>query len=153
MGGVGQSARSVKVARSTDQWVQRAYGVKLIALWICARTPADMYPGDPFSPAWDPDLEANPCLHEGGVKVLTDCPEPEPSPTDPISPSPCLVPPAQPHIVPAPPPPPMPHQLVAQPKGWGRLADARGPPLYLFAEGSATSGVFGVGPARNTPMQ
>ena len=27
----------VTVPRNTDQWVQRAYGVRLIALWVCAR--------------------------------------------------------------------------------------------------------------------
>ena len=40
----------VKVPRPTDQWVQRAYGVKLRALWLCCRTPEEMYLGDPSYP-------------------------------------------------------------------------------------------------------
>ena len=39
----------VKVSRSTNQWVQLAYGVKLVALWICGRTADDMCPGDPIA--------------------------------------------------------------------------------------------------------
>ena len=50
----------VRVPRTTDQWVQRARGVRLAALWLCGRTAADMQPGAPVSLVWKPLLEANP---------------------------------------------------------------------------------------------
>jgi len=50
----------VRVPRKTDQWVQRARGVMLVALWLCGRTPSEMQEGDAVLPAWDPELEANP---------------------------------------------------------------------------------------------
>ena len=50
----------VKVPRKTDQWVQRARGVRLAALWVCGRAKDDMHEGDAVSRRWVPGLEANP---------------------------------------------------------------------------------------------
>jgi len=50
----------VKVSRKTDQWVQPARAVHLVALWLCGRTTAEMRKGDQVSLAWRPKLEANP---------------------------------------------------------------------------------------------
>merc|ERR1712039_81527 len=51
---------AVKATTKTDQWVQPANTVRLVALWVCARTAADMQDGDAVAPSWDPLLEANP---------------------------------------------------------------------------------------------
>ena len=72
----------VKVPRPTDQWVQRAYGGKLIALWIRCRTSDEMCLGDPFIPFWDPEKQANPCIHEWGTRHAQACMEPETSLAD-----------------------------------------------------------------------
>merc|ERR1711971_1211135 len=53
-------AEAVKVPRKTDQWVQPASAVRLVALWICARTSADMQDGSAVSRGWNPIKEANP---------------------------------------------------------------------------------------------
>ena len=50
----------VKVVRRTDQWVQPAEGVRLMALWLCGRNCKDMRQSDELSVSWDPELEANP---------------------------------------------------------------------------------------------
>ena len=53
-------AHRVKVPRKTDQWVQRAHGVRLAALWLCGRTMENMREGDEVATHWVPELEANP---------------------------------------------------------------------------------------------
>ena len=50
----------VKPKRQTDQWVQKAAGVQLVALWFCGRTANEMRNSDPVACTWDPELEANP---------------------------------------------------------------------------------------------
>ena len=44
----------------TDQWVQPARSVQLIALWVCGRTAEQMINGDEMALKWDPQMEANP---------------------------------------------------------------------------------------------
>ena len=44
----------------TDQWVQPARPVQLIALWVCGRTAEQMINGDEMALKWDPQMEANP---------------------------------------------------------------------------------------------
>jgi hypothetical protein len=46
--------------KGTDQWIQRARGVRLAALWVCGRSVNDMQAMEPFSSSWDPELEAHP---------------------------------------------------------------------------------------------
>eukprot|EP00927_Polykrikos_kofoidii_P017380 TRINITY_DN17910_c0_g1_i1.p1 TRINITY_DN17910_c0_g1~~TRINITY_DN17910_c0_g1_i1.p1 ORF type:complete len:1126 (+),score=162.57 TRINITY_DN17910_c0_g1_i1:197-3574(+) len=53
-------AERVKAPRQTDQWVQRASGVRLAALWLCGRVAGQMCEGDAVSRTWDPELEAHP---------------------------------------------------------------------------------------------
>ena len=49
-----------RVPRPTDQCVQRAGGVHLVALWLCGRSKEHMQNGDAVAKAWSPELEANP---------------------------------------------------------------------------------------------
>ena len=46
--------------RNTDQFIYKARGVHLKALWLCGRTADQMRQGDPVSRRWDAELEANP---------------------------------------------------------------------------------------------
>ncbi len=53
--------RRVKPPRQTDQWIQDADSVRLVALWICGRTSDQMRSADTVSlQAWDPQNEAYP---------------------------------------------------------------------------------------------
>ena len=47
-------ADRVKVKHRTDQWVQRARSVHLVALWLCGRTSAEMHLGDEVTLSWQP---------------------------------------------------------------------------------------------------
>lgn len=53
-------ADRVIVPHQTDQWVQRARSVRLVALWLCARRACEMHAGDAYSLEWSPMREANP---------------------------------------------------------------------------------------------
>ena len=44
----------------TDQWVQPARAVQLVALWVCGRSAEQMEYGDEMALKWDPQMEANP---------------------------------------------------------------------------------------------
>jgi len=44
----------------TDQWVQPAHAVQLVALWVCGRSAEQMEYGDEMALKWDPQMEANP---------------------------------------------------------------------------------------------
>ena len=50
----------VRVPRRTDQWVQRARSVKLVALWVFGSRVEDLRAGDSVQESWVPDMEANP---------------------------------------------------------------------------------------------
>ena len=50
----------VKPRQKTDQWVFRATGVRLAALWVCGRTADEMVDGEAVARVWDPLLEAHP---------------------------------------------------------------------------------------------
>ena len=55
---VDRTRRVIK--NDTDQWVQREDSVRLVALWLCGRRHEEMTPGEEFSEAWNPMLEASP---------------------------------------------------------------------------------------------
>ena len=53
--------KAVKLKKRTDQWAYLSEGVKITALWICARASTQMVDGDAVSiVGWNPLLEANP---------------------------------------------------------------------------------------------
>ena len=53
--------KAVKLKKRTDQWAYPSEGVKITALWICARASTQMVDGDAVSiVGWNPLLEANP---------------------------------------------------------------------------------------------
>ena len=62
----------VKVKRRTNQWVQKAAGVQLVALWFCGRTANEMRNSDPVACTWDPELEANPNSNDWISRVTED---------------------------------------------------------------------------------
>merc|ERR1712137_534984 len=52
----------VIVPRKTDQWVQSASSVRLIALWLCGRTANELENSTEVALSWQPEQEANPLL-------------------------------------------------------------------------------------------
>lgn len=59
----------MKVRRRTDQWVQPARSVQIVALWLCGRTSEEMRGGDPIAKSWNPKHEANPFSKEWLTRV------------------------------------------------------------------------------------
>ena len=58
--------KAVKLKKGTDQWAYPSEAVKITALWICARTSAQMVDGDAVSiVGWNPLLEVNPHAPRG----------------------------------------------------------------------------------------
>lgn len=57
----------VPVMQRTDQWVNHARSVRLVALWLSCRTKTDMLPGDEVSRVWNSKHEANPTCAEWQV--------------------------------------------------------------------------------------
>ena len=51
--------------KKTDQWVQPESSVRLVSLWLCGLTGAEMEPGSPVAREWNPVTEANPMKLEG----------------------------------------------------------------------------------------
>ena len=67
--------KAVKLKKGTDQWAYPSEAVKITALWICARTSAQMVSGDAVSiVGWNPFLEANPhkSLRANALLAITD---------------------------------------------------------------------------------
>ena len=62
----------VKPGRQTDQWIQKAAGVQLVALWFCGRTANEMRNSDPVACTWDPELETNPNSNDWISRVTKD---------------------------------------------------------------------------------
>jgi hypothetical protein len=50
----------VNPGERTDQWIHRAEGVQIVAVWVCGRTMDTLVPCDEIGEAWVPELEANP---------------------------------------------------------------------------------------------
>jgi hypothetical protein len=50
----------VNPGERTDQWIHRAEGVQIVAVWVCGRTMNTLVPCDEIGEAWVPELEANP---------------------------------------------------------------------------------------------
>ena len=67
--------RAVVLKKGTDQSAYPSEAVKITALWICARTSAQMVSGDAVSiVGWNPFLEANPhkSLRANALLAITD---------------------------------------------------------------------------------
>jgi hypothetical protein len=67
-----QRKDQVKVRRKTDQWVQHARSVKLVALWVCGSRVEDLRDGDLVQEHWVPDMEANPWSEAWAHKLQLD---------------------------------------------------------------------------------
>ena len=50
----------IKPPGKTDQWIQPAHAVQLIALWVCGRSAEHMQFSAELALKWDPTMEANP---------------------------------------------------------------------------------------------
>ena len=57
---VKRADRIDRAAWNTDQWVQPARSVRLVALWLCGRNASQMRQGDEVAVCWKPELEAHP---------------------------------------------------------------------------------------------
>ena len=57
--------QSVTPPRKTDQWIQRAAGVKIVAVWLCGRNSSQMHRHSFVTRRWDSKLEANPWRDAG----------------------------------------------------------------------------------------
>ena len=62
-------ADRVKPPHTTDQWIQRARSARIVALWCCGRAAKEMHPGDAYSLAWGPLMEATPLDLELALKI------------------------------------------------------------------------------------
>ena len=60
--------QSVTPPRKTDQWIQRAAGVKIVAVWLCGRNSSQMHRQSFITRRWDSKLEANP-WRDAGLRV------------------------------------------------------------------------------------
>ncbi|CAK0837461.1 unnamed protein product [Prorocentrum cordatum] len=75
-------AEAVPKRVKTDQWVHPSKSVRLVALWLCGRTAAEMNDGDAVARRWDPKMEADPLAFGLRARVGPQAASPPPAITN-----------------------------------------------------------------------